>query len=154
MEKGRNEGRAERHGLVKFSRPLLFDLQAIVGWAHGQVPEAVIHYVHEGCVVNVSSVSPWEFLLKRNRQSFGIDFEQLSQTIKRLRAQLLPIKAEHLDRLQTLAFVNDHNGREHNDPFDRLLVAQALKEDLVLVGSDRMFPVYQTTLGLKLLWEF
>jgi len=48
--------------------------------------------------------------------------------------------------------VKDDHGKEHNDPFDRLLVAQALEEDFVLVGADQMFPIYQKDLALKLLW--
>jgi PIN domain nuclease of toxin-antitoxin system len=154
MEEGGNKGRIKRHGLnVKAIRPLLFDLQAIVAWAHGEVPSKVIHRVREGHVVHVSSVSPWEFLLKKNRQSFGIDYHQLLQTIKLLRAQLLPLKEEHLDRLQTLTVVKDQKGKAHNDPFDRLLIAQALQEDFVLVGTDHMFSIYQEELPLKLLWE-
>jgi len=152
MEEGGNERLIERYGLLKSSRPLLFDLQAIVSWAHAQVPDEIVHRVRGGYAVHVSSVSPWEFLLKRNRQSFGVDYEQLLQTIKLLRAQLLPIKEEHLDYLQTLTVVKDKNGKEHKDPFDRLLVAQALREDFVLVGADRIFPIYQKELPLKLLW--
>jgi PIN domain nuclease of toxin-antitoxin system len=49
--------------------------------------------------------------------------------------------------------VKDQKGKAHNDPFDRLLIAQALKEDFVLVGADQMFPIYQEELPLKLLWE-
>jgi PIN domain nuclease of toxin-antitoxin system len=109
--------------------------------------------VREGNVVHVSSVSPWEFLLKKNRQSFGIDYGQLLHAIKLLRAQWLPMKESHLDGLQGLTAARDKNGRGHNDPFDRLLVAQALEEDLVLVGADHMFPIYRKEFALKLLWE-
>jgi len=36
----------------------------------------------------------------------------------------------------------------HRDPFDRLLVAQALEEDLILVSSDSAFDAY----GVTRLW--
>jgi len=138
---------------VKLVRPLLFDLQTIVAWAHGEVPDAVVRRVHEGSKVYVSSVSPWEFLLKKNRQSFGLGYEDLMQTKKRMHAEFLPLKEEHLDRLEALPILKDQKGKDHADPFDRLLVAQALQEDFVLVGADQMFPIYQQQLFLKLLWE-
>lgn len=93
-------------------------------------------------------MSPWEFLLKQNRQSFGIDYDQLLQTIRLLRAELLPIKQTHLDRLRSLPVI-----AKHTDPFDRLLIAQALHEDMILVGNDRKFPAYQEAFSLKLLWD-
>ena len=39
--------------------------------------------------------------------------------------------------------------RHHGDPFDRLLIAQALADDLTVVTRDRMFGLYD---GLKVLW--
>ena len=53
----------------------------------------------------------------------------------------LPIKLEHVFALEHLPF---HN----KDPFDRLLISQALVEDLTLVSSDSQFPAY----GVSLLW--
>jgi PIN domain nuclease of toxin-antitoxin system len=53
----------------------------------------------------------------------------------------LPIEVEHAARLRTLP-------RHHKDPFDRLLIAQALEEGLVLVSGDAAFSRYE---GLALL---
>ena len=55
--------------------------------------------------------------------------------------QVLPIEVEHAARLRMLP-------RHHRDPFDRLLIAQAIEEDLVLVSADRLFSRYE---GLALL---
>ena len=38
---------------------------------------------------------------------------------------------------------------DHRDPFDRILVAQALAENLTIVGADTRFELYR---GLKVLW--
>jgi PIN domain nuclease of toxin-antitoxin system len=54
---------------------------------------------------------------------------------------MLPIVAEHACRLRFLP-------RHHGDPFDRLLIAQAMEENLVLVSADRAFAAYD---GLALL---
>ena len=54
---------------------------------------------------------------------------------------ILPILVPHLHEHRQLPF-------HHSDPFDRLLIAQALVEDLTLVSRDSEFAPY----GVKLLW--
>ncbi len=139
--------------MKEVQRPLLFDLQALLYWAIGTVPPAVFSGVQAGTKIYVSPISLWEFILKEQRHPFDLDFAQLIRTVELIDGQILPIKNEHLKRLRLLTILKDDKGREHNDPFDRLLVAQALEEDFVLVGADRMFPSYQKKFGLKLLWE-
>lgn len=53
--------------------------------------------------------------------------------------EILPIKLNHLWRLADLP-------RIHNDPFDRLLIAQAIVEDMQLVSADRLFSSYPVNL--------
>ena len=53
----------------------------------------------------------------------------------------LPISFGHAEAVATLA-------HHHNDPFDRMLVAQALCERLTLVTHDRRFAPY----GIEVLW--
>jgi PIN domain nuclease of toxin-antitoxin system len=55
--------------------------------------------------------------------------------------RLLDIKLFHLKILQTLPFY-------HRDPFDRLIIAQALSEQLPIVSSDANFDRY----GIKRIW--
>ncbi len=139
--------------MTKGSLPLLFDLQALLFWADGTAPAHVTQCVLAGRKIYVSPISLWEFVLKEKRHPFDIDFAELIRTIELLEGQMLPIKTEHLNRVRLLPVVKDKSGKEHNDPFDRLLVAQALEEDLILVGADHMFPIYQKEFALKLLWE-
>jgi PIN domain nuclease of toxin-antitoxin system len=49
---------------------------------------------------------------------------------------LLPIDVRHIARTVKLPF-------HHRDPFDRLLVAQALVEGLTVVSADRVFSKYR-----------
>lgn len=58
-----------------------------------------------------------------------------------LAADSLGLQITHAARVRDLPL-------HHRDPFDRLLIAQALEEDLVLVSGDRMFERYA---GLKVL---
>lgn len=55
--------------------------------------------------------------------------------------ELLPIAVEHLALVSALPF-------HHRDPFDRLIIAQALIEQLPVVSIDREFDSY----GVKRLW--
>lgn len=54
---------------------------------------------------------------------------------------LLAIKATHTELVATLPF-------HHRDPFDRLLIAQALTENLTVAGKDDAFDAY----GVRRLW--
>lgn len=53
----------------------------------------------------------------------------------------LPIEIRHAERLAAMAF-------HHRDPFDRLVIAQALVEELHLVSADQRFDPY----GVSRVW--
>ena len=55
--------------------------------------------------------------------------------------EVLPIEARHAAQVAALPF-------HHKDPFDRMLIAQALVEGLTLVSSEGGFDAY----GVKRLW--
>lgn len=92
----------------------------------------------------LSVASLWEIAIKASTGKL----EQHSSFEDLIRVQvfgnaidLLAISAKHLDIVQTLPF-------HHRDPFDRLLIAQSLSENLVLLSRDRAFSAY----GVQLLW--
>jgi PIN domain nuclease of toxin-antitoxin system len=84
--------------------------------------------------VFVSAASVWEIGLKRaiGKLSFS---RPIVPTISAHRFQLLPITGEHAEAAAELL-------RHHTDPFDRLLVAQADLEGLVLGTHDRKLEPY------------
>jgi PIN domain nuclease of toxin-antitoxin system len=49
--------------------------------------------------------------------------------------QILPITVAHAAMVATLPF-------HHRDPFDRLLVAQSLTEQIKIISADRVFDSY------------
>jgi PIN domain nuclease of toxin-antitoxin system len=53
----------------------------------------------------------------------------------KLHASILPIRLDHIAALQTLPFL-------HQDPFDRMLIAQALAAKATLVTNDDAIPRY------------
>ncbi len=138
------------------NRPgLLFDTQALILWAQDAVPKTVVTHVERGHRVHLSILSYWEVSLKGKYLDVGLTLDQLQQLASAIDAELIKIELAHLHILRGLPFIG--SGKTlHKDPFDRLIVAQAISEGLVLVGGDRRFAEYQkTTIGkdLQILWN-
>ena len=89
----------------------------------------------------VSYVSLWEIAIKQSigKLSVGMTLSELEFNLQSNFFTLLDISVQHLEKLQKLPF-------HHNDPFDRLLIAQAQEEDLTLISEDRNFKYYQVNL--------
>jgi PIN domain nuclease of toxin-antitoxin system len=92
--------------------------------------------------VFVSVGSVWEIAIKR--ATGKLEFAApIAQTVERLGFELLPITATHAEHAGGLL-------RHHGDPFDRLIIAQAYLEGLVLATRDRAMGSYGVaTLGLR-----
>lgn len=88
--------------------------------------------------VYVSSVSIWELRLKESLGKLRLtpDFEAVLTALRFLE---LPVTWAHSLRASRLPPL-------HQDPFDRMLVAQSLVEDLVLVTHDRCVLRYDCAL--------
>lgn len=89
----------------------------------------------------VSIVSIWEIAIKINLGKLEVTkslTEIQSYLIKR-NFKLLEVKFTHLNTLLTLPL-------HHKDPFDRLLIAQAITENLTLISADQHFQAYAVNL--------
>ncbi len=92
----------------------------------------------------VSIVSIWETAIKisTGKMSLSSPFDTLFPRQLEINGfELLPVKVEHTSLVTTLPF-------HHRDPFDRLLIAQGIVEDFVIVTTDSEFSDY----AIKLLW--
>ena len=85
--------------------------------------------------VLVSVASAWEIEIKRAIGKLDAP-DDLRQQIARHRFLELPIQLRHVERLRKLPPL-------HRDPFDRILVAQALADELTLVTRDRGILAYE-----------
>jgi PIN domain nuclease of toxin-antitoxin system len=86
----------------------------------------------------ISVASLWEIAIKSSigKLSLSAPFDQLiAQQLSLNGFELLPIEVSHLAAVTTLPF-------HHRDPFDRLLIAQALAENMPIVSSDPAFDTY------------
>jgi len=77
------------------------------------------------------SVSLWEIAIKvgRGKLDLQFTFEEFLDEVQDSDIELLHIKDDHLKRLIVLPSI-------HKDPFDRLLVATALVENLTIITAD------------------
>jgi len=93
----------------------------------------------------ISVVSAWEMTIK---QSKGKEYLDLGSTVDKFIKQkllyqdfrLLPIDLLHLQALSELPLL------KHKDPFDRLLIAQAISEKKSLISFDSKFKDYSVDL--------
>jgi len=93
----------------------------------------------------VSIVSVWEIAIKYSIGKLTIELpfdDFIDRQVISNGIQLLDIKLDHLKVLATLPL-------HHRDPFDRLLIAQAITEDLVLISADSVFSLYP----VQRMWE-
>lgn len=85
-------------------------------------------------VVFVSPISAWEIEIKRSLGKLRAP-DDLDTQLGALRFTELPVQLRHVRALATLPPL-------HRDPFDRMLVAQALADGLLLVTADRIVQAY------------
>jgi PIN domain nuclease of toxin-antitoxin system len=87
--------------------------------------------------VNVSAATLWEIAIKHalGRGGMPVSAAQALHAFKDAGYALLAVKPEHAVRTEGLPGI-------HNDPFDRLLVAQAQFEPLTLLTSDGLLGQY------------
>jgi PIN domain nuclease of toxin-antitoxin system len=123
---------------------LLLDTNAFLRWIAGSsLPrsvERVLSKTETECLVSI--ITGWEIVMK---PKLGLSSADIEAAIDEMGAVLLPIKFKHLNELSHLPFYEDHK-----DPFDRMLIAQALAEDVSIITSDMRFDDYKR---LRVLWD-
>lgn len=97
---------------------------------------------HSETVRMVSPGSFTEIAIKANKGMTPLRREHIEKLILDLGLTVLPLSAEHSLKLFGLP-------PHHGDPFDRMLIATALAEDISTLASDREFKRYK---GLRVIW--
>ena len=85
----------------------------------------------------VSVVSFWEIAIKQSigKLKFNMTIPKLEALCIERDIRILGLLSTAIERIKELPQI-------HGDPFDRLLIAQAQTEDLVIVTQDRIIPQY------------
>jgi PIN domain nuclease of toxin-antitoxin system len=127
---------------------VLLDAHALLWWLGGdrQLSKAASRAIESADDPLVGAGTLMEIAIKRSIGKLEVDEDWPAQ------AQadgfgVLGIVWAHVVRLQELPFV-EQDGRTHRDPFDRLLVAQALSERVPIVTRDPLLTVY----GVAAIW--
>jgi PIN domain nuclease of toxin-antitoxin system len=95
----------------------------------------------------VSIVCLWEIAIKWSLGKMQINapsFDAFCEDVLSNGYVILDVELFHIRRLSKLAFY-------HRDPFDRLLISQALSEDMAIITKDSWFNLY-TVENLKIIW--
>ena len=97
----------------------------------------------ENNAIFVSMASLWEMAIKlsRGKLSLSQSLEDIMGSLENQRVTLLSVKPAHILKLLDLPF-------EHNDPFDRLMIAQCLQENMTFVSNEALFLRY----GVDRVW--
>lgn len=98
---------------------------------------------HNDAKICVSIVSMWEIAIKSSIGKLQIksSISKIADTCENEQFEILPIKPFHLDEIGRLPAI-------HGDPFDRLIISQAISENLVIVTKDETIPLYH----VNVLW--
>lgn len=125
----------------------LLDTHAFLWFVSGdaQLPEyarSIIKDVQKSCFLSVASL--WEITIKhqKGKLELGISLTDLFEFVDRNQIEIITINYEHLLQLSKLP-------EYHSDPFDRLIISQAISEELVIISRDKLFKQYE----IELLWQ-
>ena len=88
-------------------------------------------------VIYVSVASVWEMVTTESLGKLKVkQIDKIEEVIKQSGLVVLPVEIEHLLKLRELPM-------KHKDPFDRLIISQALVEGLVVVTNDKKIAEYE-----------
>ena len=106
-----------------------------------RLTKAAREYILQATEVFVSSASIWELSIKIKLKKLDGDILDIVKAITKSGFCELPVTVHHATRVVDLPEI-------HRDPFDRMLVAQAISEPLSFLTSDKQFKDYSNLVHL------
>lgn len=93
------------------------------------------------CLVSIASI--WGIAIKNTigKLQMKVNFNEIASFLSGNDLSILPIEFGHLNTLLNLELI-------HRDPFDRIIIAQAITEGLDIITMDKHFPNYP----VKCIW--
>ena len=124
----------------------LLDTHTIIWYleASSELPKKIEALIDDPKIdIIISSVSLWEIVIKSSlkKLTLNLSLEELLSGVKTRSFHILQIEDGHLLNLRKLPYI-------HKDPFDRLLVASAISEDMTLITADKNIRKY----NVKCVW--
>lgn len=96
-----------------------------------RLSKTALNVIEENDALYLSVASLREIAIKQSKHRLDINcsISEIAHICEEQRISLLPIEPKHLDQIKNLNPI-------HGDPFDRLIVSQAIVENMVLVSRD------------------
>ena len=122
---------------------LLLDSNAFLWWAEADpklsavARDAIADPANEGLI---STAALWELVIKASLGKLALP-NDVETMVTSQGFSVLPITFVHLRRFAALP-------RHHKDPFDLMMIAQALAEGIPIASADRRFAAY----GVQIVW--
>ena len=114
---------------------LLLDTHVLIWWDEGaRLSKRAAEAIRAADQVYVSAVTGWEIAIKTALGRIETTRE-VGEAAAESGFEELPLRLSHTEALRTLP-------PHHRDPFDRMLIAQAISEGLTLVTRDRALGDY------------
>jgi PIN domain nuclease of toxin-antitoxin system len=105
-------------------------------------PKTAVLLADKSNILMLSVVSVWEMQIKVQLGKLNLNqplAEMIASQQQTNQIQILPVTLPHVLALQNLPM-------HHKDPFDRLLIAQAIVEKAILVSDDALLTQYPVTI--------
>ena len=99
----------------------------------------IIENIENDCFVSIATY--WEIAIKHSlgRLDLNSGLENIFQIIEETGFEILPITVNQILNNARLEF-------HHKDPFDRIIIAQAISENLSMITKDEQFKEYKVPL--------
>ena len=124
----------------------LLDTHTLLSFINGDtsLPRKVINEIinlKNQCFISIASIWEIAIKIKLSKLTLVSDFNRLIEFFTENQIEILPLTFSHIQSLNELE-------PHHRDPFDRILIAQAITEDLTILSKDKIFTHY----NINLLW--
>ena len=118
----------------------LIDTNVLIWFMNGDeiISESVLNEIkneNNFCFVSIASL--WEIAIKCNigKLQLKLDFNKIARFLSDNNLVILQLEFSHLQTLLNLELL-------HRDPFDRIIIAQGISQDLTILTSDKQFKHY------------
>jgi PIN domain nuclease of toxin-antitoxin system len=127
---------------------VLVDTHAVLWWLAGdaRLSTRALEILRDPSNQRVVSIAAlWEIAIKMSAGRLpadGLTLDEIAEQLRKQEFAFLPIRLEDLFRLEGLEWL-------HRDPFDRLMIAQAIQEGIPMLTGDSVIERYP----VKTLWK-
>ncbi len=126
---------------------ILLDTHALIWFINGdekltENARDLIKNIKTNCFVSIASIQEIAIKLSLGKLDLNGNFEDIKKIMRDNKIDILPLSFEHINNLLTLEY-------HHRDPFDRIIISQAIVENFTIITKDDNFSNYD----IKVIWN-